>query len=397
MRQFIIAGIIGIMACTSADAQNKNTYQDDIYYNSSDAQKDARTQAKYESEQRAIRNQQNNTAYNYDKVNGQQDIDGDQSAYSNYNDDDYYYATNINRFNRGFYYRPYFSTFNNPYWYNPNWVDPYWGWSPWYRSGISMGMGAGPYWNSYWGWQSWYGYNGFNSYYYYPSYSFGWGNNWAYGGCGYYNNYWNGYYAGMYGYGYKNGYYNGNYSNYNSNTSYGPRYSMHNINNNNLRAPINNPNTSGGGFRGGGFYPTSPNGGRNTNATQYNSYPNNSPRPSNGGRMNSNNTNDPEQRTYNNTAPNGGFRNTDNYPNNPNRGNFEQQQQQQNAPTRYESTPQPVPQFNPQPAPQRSFPSNNGGGGFRGGGFGGGSGGSGGGGGSRGSGGGFGGGGGGRR
>src|SRR5690606_20320469 len=142
----------------------------------------------------------------------------------------YYYARNINRFYNPYYTRGYFSMFNNPYWYNPYWVDPYWGWSTW--NSPYYGWGGGPYWSGYSGWYNWYGYSGFNSCYNYPYYvGYGYG---GYGG--YYSGYWNGYYAGLY-----NGYYYGNYGNgYGGRSvSYGPRYSVNHIKNNNLHAPYN--------------------------------------------------------------------------------------------------------------------------------------------------------------
>lgn len=245
MKNLIFLGLFAFVAVSTANAQSRSTYQDDIYYSGSDAQKEAQEQAKYDRAHRNDSRRNNDEQYNDEE---------DQNRYSSIDDNDYYYSSYFNRFgSRRFFYRPYFSSFNNPYWYNPYWVDPYWGWSPWYRPSISIGFGGGPYWNSYWGWQSWYGFGGFNSYYYAPVYSFGWGNGWGFGGCGYYNNYWNGYYAGMYGYGYGNNW--GSASRYN-NVTYGPRYSMNNIANNNARSSINSPNN--GGFRGGGFKQTQP-------------------------------------------------------------------------------------------------------------------------------------------
>lgn len=224
MKSLLLSVVFGMTIAGGAMAQSGNTYDDDIYSSGPSTRK----------QRSSNENREPSRADNYDRPgddgftdNGQTSYSGD--SYIDYDDDDYYYSSSINRFGySSFYNRPYFSTFANPYWYNPYWVDPYWGWSPWNRPGLSIGVSFGsPYWNSYWGWQNWYGYSPFNSFYY-PSYYGGWGyNNWGCGG--YYGNYWNGYYAGIY-----NGYGNGwNYRN-NRNITYGPRYSMNNIANNRI-------------------------------------------------------------------------------------------------------------------------------------------------------------------
>jgi hypothetical protein len=236
MKNLLLVGLLSFSSLGIVSAQSRNTYDDDIYINSSDARKKAK-ETKGNSGNEGSSTSENN----YDRPgddnfsdNGNTSYSGD--AYVDY-DDDYYYSTYFNRFGyNSFYNRPYFSSFNNPYWYNPYWVDPYWGWSPWYRPGITLSFGAGPYWGSYWGWQSWYGYGGFNSFYYPSMYACGWGPGYGYGGwgCGggFYSNYWNGYYAGVYG-----GYYgNGWGRNYGRTVTYGPRYSMNNIANNNTRS-----------------------------------------------------------------------------------------------------------------------------------------------------------------
>lgn len=272
MKKLILLALLSGIAYQNTNAQSSNVYQDDIYYKTDDARNDAKKRAK---QQQQNSSNQYNDANHYDAYDENNYDDPNQynnnSAYIDYDDDDNYrYATYFNRFGSGnFYTRPYFSIFSNPYWYNPYWVDPYWGWSPWYSgSGISIGFGVGPYWNSYWGWQNWYGYGGFNSYYYYPTYSFGWGwgRPWMMNyGCGYYGSYWNGYYAGLYGgYGWNN-YNHNNY--YNRNVTYGPRYSMSNLANNTHR----NAALPNGGFSNTGrFRQSNPMNGIGNTSTRYN-------------------------------------------------------------------------------------------------------------------------------
>lgn len=254
MKKFLLLGAFSFLGVLNTQAQ------DDIYYTGSQARKEARERAKRQREN--VRSEQSRDESNYDRSYHEDDYSdnnrsyvSDNESYIDYDDDDYQYSTYFNRFgSRSFVTRPYFSVFNNPFWYDPFWVDPYWGWSPWYRPGINLGFGAGPYWNSYWGWQSWYGFGGFNSFYFSPVYSFGWGAGWGrpwghFGGCGFYGNYWNGYYAGVYGGGWNNGmmWRNNNFNQ--RNVTYGPRYSMHNLANNNLRSSAFNNGGVGGGSR----------------------------------------------------------------------------------------------------------------------------------------------------
>jgi hypothetical protein len=168
---------------------------DDIYFNSADIEqqkKEDQQRTAQESKSRQYRGD-NSSAEDYQTYNKSYDNDD----YIDYDSDDYYYSTRINRFNRPFYNRGYYSSFNNPFWYDPFWSDPYWGWSPWARPGFSISFGFGaPYWSSYWGYQNWYGYPGFYSAWSYPYYAFG----------GYNSGYWDGYYAGYYNnYGYNSG------------------------------------------------------------------------------------------------------------------------------------------------------------------------------------------------
>ncbi|MFA6151167.1 MAG: hypothetical protein WC716_07605 [Chitinophagaceae bacterium] len=241
MKNLLLITLLGCCSLTTVSAQSGNTYQDDIYMTGSDVRKQA--ERKKEKKTSQADNYDRAGDQNFDQNAENTDYSGD--SYVDYDDDnDYTYATRLNRFGyNSFYNRPYYSAFNNPYWYNPYWVDPYWGWSPWASPGISVSFGGGPYWGSYWGWQSWYGYNGFNSFYYPSAYSCGWGSGYGYGGygCGggFYGNYWNGYYAGVY----NNGGYN-NYSGRGRSVTYGPRYSMNSVRNNTPRNFSNNTGRS---------------------------------------------------------------------------------------------------------------------------------------------------------
>jgi hypothetical protein len=183
---------------------------DDIYFNSSDIEKQ-KQEDKINAEQQARQRAQGEDNYsssgnansgegNYQSYGKSYDNDG----YIDY-DNDNYYSTRIRRFNYPFYNMGYYSAFYNPYWYDPYWYDPYWGWSAWNRPGFNVSFGYGPYWNSYWSWYTWYGYPAYYSSWNYPYYANPYGS--------YYTGYWNGYYAGMYGnYGTKS-------------VSYGPRNS----------------------------------------------------------------------------------------------------------------------------------------------------------------------------
>ncbi len=228
MKRLLTAGLVllAMAGATASFAQQKRTYDDDIYSDTK-AAKQAQQEEDYKaqaapSENDATKPAADDNTYtssdgdSYDSRSKSREY-GDDPDYDN----DYYYASRINRFYYPFYNRPYYSSFYNPYWYDPYWVDPYWGWSPWYRPGFSISFGTGPYWSSYWGWSSWYGCGSFGSYYGYPGYG-------MYGG--YYSGYWNGYYAGLYNnYGYGRGY---------RTITYGPRYSL-NSNQNNYTHYVN--------------------------------------------------------------------------------------------------------------------------------------------------------------
>lgn len=212
---------------------------DDIYYTPADAQKEAAQQASQDVQRNDAAAQQRGSYADDQNKDGGGYYRGDE--YVDY-DNDYYYATNINRFNRPFYNLSFYSGFYNPYWYDPFWVDPYWGWSPWVRPGISISFGA-PYWTSFGGWYNWYGYPGFYSCWSYPYYAGGWGG-WGGGGyggwygynAGYYSGYWNGYYAGLY-----NNYYGSGYRT----ATYGPRYTLNTAQNSNIRSVVSNRNVRG--------------------------------------------------------------------------------------------------------------------------------------------------------
>lgn len=221
MKRHIISGLILLLLGFSpAGAQ----VYDDIYYTPADAQKEAAQQSKADK--------RDNDRYVQESRGGQQDQNsggyyrGDE--YIDY-ENDYYYATNINRFNRPFHNMGFYSSFYNPFWYDPFWVDPYWGWSPWASPGISISFGS-PYWTSYGGWYNWYGYPGFYSSWSYPYYAGGWGGGWYGYNAGYYSGYWNGYYAGLY-----NNHYGGGYRP----ATYGPRYSLNAAQNSNIRTTAN--------------------------------------------------------------------------------------------------------------------------------------------------------------
>lgn len=177
-----------------------NAQVDDIYATSRDQRGTADTNAS-----------QSNNKYTYNEQAGgtdQYESYVDPEDYID-QDDDYSYATRINRFDYGFYNMGYYSAFYNPYWYDPYWYGSGWGYG-WNRPYYSVGYGYGPYWSSSWGWNTWYGYSGFYSCYNYPYYAGGW-----YGNC--YNGYWNSYYGGT-----DHRYYN------NRTVSYGPRQSIGN-------------------------------------------------------------------------------------------------------------------------------------------------------------------------
>lgn len=240
MKRILLTGLLLMgIGQIAAFAQN-----DDIYFNSSDLEKqkqEDRERAQKEARQRAEDSTYYSQSGNYNDQYNNNDQGGDYQSYNrsydndgyiDYSNDDYYYSSNINRFNYPFYNMGYYSSFYNPYSYNPYWYDPYWGWSPWYRPGFSISFGYGPYWNSYWGWYTWYGYPSYYSYYNYPCYG-------SFYGDPYYSGYWNGYYAGLYN------------NSYHKPITYGPRNSTNyayntNIRTTDLRRPLN---TTTGGLR----------------------------------------------------------------------------------------------------------------------------------------------------
>jgi len=226
MKRFLLVGLLLFgVGQVSSFAQT-----DDIYFNSADIERQ-----KKEDKNRRQNEESNNEdrpyySDNYSGEDGYQSYGRsyDNDGYSDF-DNDYYYASRINRFYHPFYNRGYWSTFYNPFWYDPFWCDPYWGWSPWNRPGFSISFGYGPYWNSYWGWYNWYGYPAYGSYWNYPYYGGIYGNP-------YYSGYWNGYYAGLYnsGVGVRT-------------VNYGPRHSTNAANNNSVRRALYNTGGSTGG------------------------------------------------------------------------------------------------------------------------------------------------------
>lgn len=229
MKRFILTGLLLLGISQVPSFAQSNRSNDDIYTTGSDARNakeddDAsRNRQRYQTEESYDDSPTyNSTSGSYADSDGSGDYKNyarsyDNDGYVDY-DDDYYYSTRINRFNRPFYNMGYWSSFYNPYWYDPFWVDPYWGWSWWSRPGFSVSFGWGqPYWSSYWGWHTWYGYGGFNSCWSYPYYAGGWGGGYWGGYGSYYNGFWNGYYAGMYNGG---GYYQPR------TVTYGPRVAM---------------------------------------------------------------------------------------------------------------------------------------------------------------------------
>jgi hypothetical protein len=208
------------LASFTSFAQNTTTNEDDIYFNSADA---AQAKLKQKKNKNSSVNQNasnsvyySNSSYN-DQNNSYQYQNYDDEAYVDYDDnDDYYYASNLRRFNNPFYSQSYYSFYVNPYWYNPYWVDPYWSYNRFYQNQFNYNYG--PYWSSNWSWNTWFGYNGFSCYNY-PYYSGYWGGNM------YNNGFWDGYYYGMNQFHYYNSFFSGNFGN-NNNYRYGPHGSM---------------------------------------------------------------------------------------------------------------------------------------------------------------------------
>jgi hypothetical protein len=218
MKRLLFAGLVmALFSGSAAFAQNNGGYVDDVYYNGSQAQQDAKAEAKQQKKQKQQNSDNaeyynsstgNNDGYNTDgnaQVYNDSYSDGDDT-YIDYDDDSY--TSRIRRFQYPMYNVGYWGSVYSPFWYDPFYTNPYYGWGGWYTPGFSIGFGwgGGPYWNNCWGMNTWYGYGMFNSWY--GGYG-GWG---GYGG-----GYWNGYYAGLYDGGrYNNGYGRGA-------VNYGPR------------------------------------------------------------------------------------------------------------------------------------------------------------------------------
>lgn len=219
MKRIWIAGLaFSLLGISASYAQGNGGYVDDRYYSGSQAEQDAKTQAKAEKKQR----QNDDTEYYTSSGNDGYNYDGDARSYntasSQYDDsyidyDDDSYTTRMRRFYYPMAGAGYWGSVYSPYWYDPFWSDPFYGWGGWYRPGFSIGFGIGPYWNSCWGLSAWYGFGGF-SYWGYPAYGYGWGGGFYGWGAGY-GGYWNGYYAGLYD--------GGRYNSYRRGVNYGPR------------------------------------------------------------------------------------------------------------------------------------------------------------------------------
>lgn len=231
MKRFLLTGlmILGLGQFASY-AQQRGSYQDDIYYNSSDVKKSVDKQKQREEKEAILREQQkeqeqktnydgntyssSGNDYNTDEGSStayqhSYETDADNDGYIDDNDD-FYYSSRVRKF--GYSYSGmygYYSPFYDPFWYHP-WYSPY----PYSGVTVSIGWGTGPYWAPYYsGWNMWYGY-GYPGYYnpwYYPYYGYGGGY------CGY------GYNDGFYGNGCGYGY---GYGGYSRNVVYGPRTSL---------------------------------------------------------------------------------------------------------------------------------------------------------------------------
>jgi ABC-type antimicrobial peptide transport system permease subunit len=101
------------LASFTSFAQNTTTDEDDIYFNSADAAQ-AKLKQKKNKNSSANQNASNsvyysNSSYN-DQNNSYQYQNYDDEAYVDYDDnDDYYYASNLRRFNNPFYSQSYYS------------------------------------------------------------------------------------------------------------------------------------------------------------------------------------------------------------------------------------------------------------------------------------------------
>lgn len=212
MKRLILASLGWAVLAGPAFAQNNGGYVDDVYYNGSMAQQDAKTEAKKQKKQQ---NQQGNTEYYNSSSNYRDSYDEqayrndyyEEESYIDYDDDSY--TSRIRRFQYPMAGVGYWGGIYSPFWNSPFYANPFYGWGGWYTPGfsISMGWGGGPYWNNFWGMNAWYGYGGFNSWYM-PFGGWGWG--------GYGAGFWNGYYAGWH----DAGFYGGGYG---RPAVYGPR------------------------------------------------------------------------------------------------------------------------------------------------------------------------------
>jgi hypothetical protein len=212
MKRFIIAALALACSPALADAQSNKRIVDDVYYNGSQAEEDAKSEAKKQQQTRSgeeadyYNSSASQREYYDDGNDGYTYYDTEDDAYIDYDDDSY--TTRLRRFYHPMDGMGYWGSVYSPFWARPFYGNPYYGWGGWYTPGFSVGFGwgGGPYWNNCWGMNTWYGYGGFGSWYY-PYGAYGWG----YGG-----GYWNGYYAGLY----DAGRYTGNYR---GAVNYGPR------------------------------------------------------------------------------------------------------------------------------------------------------------------------------
>lgn len=211
MKRLIITCLVltSLIGAQTLHAQSKQTFDDDIYYNSKSAPK-ARpaTQQKQTQEPSQPEYSNSQTAPTYSSEDGSYQNDGYQNGtyYDRYDQDgyndgsDYQYSTQINRFYHPYCTQSYWSSWYYPYYY-PYYMDPfYYGWGPSFGFGFGYGYG---------GWSFGIGFGGYWGYPYYPYYGYGY----PYYGYGYP---YYGYGCG-YGYGYP--------------VSYGPRYSMNAVRN----------------------------------------------------------------------------------------------------------------------------------------------------------------------
>lgn len=231
MKRLIFAGLVmALFSGNTVFAQSNNNYSDDVYYNGSQAERDAQADAKKQKKQQQTQDQEEQ--YNSSTGDGYTDNDnnGNSVVYNNsYNSDDAtidYDDDSYTSRMRRFYYPManvgYWGGVYSPFWSDPFYSNPYYGWGGWYTPGFSVsigtgfGWGAGPYWNNCWGMNTWFGYGGFGSWY--SPYYGGFGGFGGWGGYG--GGYWNGYYAGLH-----DGRYGGGIYNPVRNVNYGPRNS----------------------------------------------------------------------------------------------------------------------------------------------------------------------------